>query len=58
MLLNRRKREKDLPHVYNSRIYLGKIPQTGSGAISNILATLLANVGNVIGMSWLEKNIK
>ena len=46
----RQKRGKGLPYVYNNRIYLAKRPQTGLGAISKILATLLANVGNVIGI--------
>ena len=46
----RQKRGQGLPYVYNNRIYLAKRPQTGLGAISKILATLLANVGNVIGI--------
>ena len=29
-------REKGLPYVYNNKVYLGKKPQKGSGAISKI----------------------
>ena len=45
-----RKRGRGLPHIYNNRIYLGKRPQTGTGAVSRILAHLLQNVGDIIGL--------
>ena len=41
---------KGLPYVYNNKVYLGKKPQTGSGAISRVVARLLENVGDVIGL--------
>ena len=49
---NRRggKRGRGLPYIYNNRIYLGKRPQTGTGAVSRILAHLLQNVGDIIGL--------
>ena len=45
-----RKRGRGLPYIYNNRIYLGKRPQTGTGAVSRILAHLLQNVGDIIGL--------
>ena len=44
------KRGRGLPYVYNNKIYLGKKPQTGSGALWELLASLRANVGDVIGI--------
>ena len=44
------KRGRGLPYVYKSKIYLGKKPQTGSGALWELLASLRANVGDVIGI--------
>ena len=29
-----KKRERRIPYIYKNRIYLGKRPQTGSGAVS------------------------
>ena len=29
-----KKRERGIPYIYKNRIYLGKRPQTGSGAVS------------------------
>lgn len=46
----RRKRWRGLPYVYSNNTYLEKKPQTGLGALSKILASLLANVGDVIGI--------
>ena len=37
-------------YIYINRIYFGKRPQTGSGAVSHIIARLLGNVGDVIGL--------
>ena len=45
-----RKRGRGLPYIYNNRIYLGKRPQTGTGVVSRILAHLLQNVGDIIGL--------
>ena len=44
------KRGRGTPYIYNNRIYLGKIPQKGTGAISQVIARLLENVGNAIGL--------
>ena len=44
------KRGRGIPYIYNNKIYLGKRPQTGTGAISCVIASLLANVGDVIGI--------
>lgn len=44
------KRGRGLPYVYSNNTYLEKKPQTGLGALSKILASLLANVGDVIGI--------
>ena len=46
----RTKRGRGIPYIYKNRIYLGKIPQTGSGANSRVIARLLENVGDVIGL--------
>ena len=45
-----RKRGRGLPYICNNRIYLGKRPQTGTGAVSRILAHLLQNVGDIFGL--------
>ena len=37
-------------YIYINRVYLGKTPQTVSGAVSRVLAHLLENVGNVFGV--------
>ena len=46
----RKKRRKGLPYIYKNKVYLGKRPQTGTGAVSKIIAHLLENVGDVIGL--------
>ena len=46
----RRKRGKGLPYVYENRIYFGKRRQTGKGVVSKVLAHLLQNVGDIIGI--------
>ena len=43
-----RKRGRGIPYIYKNRVYLGKRSQTGTGAVSKIIARLLENVGNVI----------
>ena len=45
-----RKRGRGVPHIYNNRIYLGKKTQKGTGAVSQVLAHLLQNVGDIIGL--------
>ena len=45
-----RKRERGIPFIFKNKVYLGKRPQKGSGAISKIVARVLENVGNVIGI--------
>ena len=49
---NRRgaKRGRGIPYFYNNRIYLGKRPQKGTGVVSQVIARLLENVGDVIGL--------
>ena len=39
-----------IPYIFKNTLYLGKRPQKGSGAISKIVARVLKNVGNVIGI--------
>ena len=43
-----RTRGKGLPYIYNNKVYLGKKPQKGSGAISKILSSLIPIVGPVV----------
>ena len=43
-----RTRGKGLPYVYNNKVYLGKKPQKGSGAISKILSSLMPIVGQAV----------
>ena len=45
-----KERGKGIPYIYKNRIYFGKRPQTGSGAAPRIIARLLENVGDVIGL--------
>ena len=44
------KRGRWIPYIYKNRVYLGKRPQTGSGAVSRVIACLLENIGDVIGL--------
>ena len=46
----RRKRRGEIPYTYNNIIYLGKRPQKGTGVVSRVIARLLENVGDVIGL--------
>ena len=45
-----RKKGRGLPYIYNNKIYLVKRPQIGTGAVSGVLAHLLQNVGDIIGL--------
>ena len=45
-----KKRATGIPYIYKNRIYLGKRLKTGSGAVSCVIARLLENVGDVIGL--------
>ena len=46
----RRKRGRDIPYVCKNKIYFGKRPQTSKGVVSKVLAHLLQNVGDIIGI--------
>ena len=52
----RKKRGKCLPYVYKSKVYLGKRPQMGTGAVCRVIARLLENVGD-IGLQCSKRNI-
>ena len=39
---------KGLPYIYKNKVYLGKRLQSGTGAVSRVIARLLENVGDVI----------
>ena len=43
-----RKRGRGIAYIFKNKVYLGKRPQKGSGAISKIVARALENIGNVI----------
>ena len=45
-----RKRVRGIPYIFKNKVYLGKRPQKGSGAIFKIVARVLENVGNIIGI--------
>ena len=46
----RKKRGKGPPYIYKNKVYLGKRAQSGTGAVSQVIARLLENVGDVIGL--------
>ena len=46
----RTRRKRGLPYVYKNKIYFGQKPQEGKGVVSKILATLLKNAGDIIGI--------
>ena len=53
VLLNNNKKKtrgKGLPYIFKNKVSLGKRPQTGTGVVSQIIARLLENVGDVIGL--------
>ena len=45
-----KKRGRGIPYLYKNRVYFGKKIQKGSGAISKVIARLLENIGDVIGL--------
>ena len=45
-----KKRRRGLSYVYRNKIYFGKRPQTSKGVVSKVLAHLLQNVGDTIGV--------
>ena len=49
-IIRRNKRGKGLLYIYKNKVYLGKRPQKGTGAVSLVIARLLENVGDVIGL--------
>ena len=46
----KKKRGKGLPCIFKNKVYLGKRSQTGTGLVSRVIARLLENVGDVIGL--------
>ena len=46
----KRKRGRGLPYVYKNRTYFGQKPQTGKRVVSKILADLLKNASDIIGI--------
>ena len=48
------KEDEEFRIFIKTEFYLGKKPQTGSDAISRVVAHLLENVGDVIGLWWLK----
>ena len=44
------KRGRGISCIYKNKVYSGKRSQTGTGAVSKIIAHLLKNVGDVIGL--------
>ena len=46
----RKKRGKGLPHTFKNKVYLRKRSQIGTGPVSRVIARLLENVGDVIGL--------
>ena len=49
-IIIRNKRGKGLLYIYKNKVYLGKRPQTGTGAVSRVIARLLENIGDFIGL--------
>ena len=45
-----KKRGRGIQYIYKNRIYFGKNQQTGTGVVSKVIARLLENVGNSIGV--------
>ena len=45
-----KKRGRGIPYLYKNRVYFEKKLQKGSGAISKVIARLLENIGDVIGL--------
>ena len=49
-IIIRKQRGKGLPYIYKNKVYLGIRPQTGTGVVSRVIALLLENFGDVIGL--------
>ena len=45
-----KKRGRGIPYLQKNRVYFGKKILKGSGAISKVVARVLENVGDVIGL--------
>ena len=45
-----KKRGRGIQYIYKNRIYFGKNQQTGTGVVSKVIARLLENVGDIIGV--------
>ena len=41
---------RGIPYIYKNRVYLEKRPQTGASGIPKVIARLLENIGDVIGL--------
>ena len=52
-----KKRGREIPYIYKSRIHLRKKPQTCTEVVSRVIACLLENVGDVIGFYCSKRNI-
>ena len=50
-----KERGRGIPYIYKNKIYFGKKPQTGTG-VAKVIARLLENVGDIIGVWWFKKN--
>ena len=50
-----KERGKGIPYIYKNRIYFGKRPQTGSGAVSHIIARLLEKLGTLLVFNGKKK---
>ena len=47
-----------MQYVYKNIIYFGKRPQMGKRVVSKVLAHLLQNEGDIIGISWYIEDIE
>ena len=43
-------RGRGVPYMFKNKVYFGRKPQNGSGALSAILANTLKQAGDVIGI--------
>ena len=43
-------RGRGVPYMFKNKVYFGRKPQSGSGALSAILANTLKQAGDVIGI--------
>ena len=46
----KRKRGRGLPYINKIRIFFGKRTQMGKGVVSKVLAHLLQNLGDILGI--------